>query len=193
MNKRSGIESRKRILDAAMKVFAEYGYAKANMRMIAKASSISIGGLYLYFKNKEDLYLTLIKSRMGNFADRTMESVKDISDPTSAMDTFIVMNLNYAKKHKDLILLQGRELGFTFGLEMKRKYFKKQRGIIENIIRQGIKTGLFRQVNVKETARIIFSVIRGFVLSIVVEPDSLFSPEECSSLILNGLLRRNKK
>ncbi|MBI1810378.1 MAG: helix-turn-helix transcriptional regulator, partial [Nitrospirae bacterium] len=49
MNKRSGIESKKRILDAAMRVFSEYGYAKANMRMIAKASDISIGGLYLYF------------------------------------------------------------------------------------------------------------------------------------------------
>ena len=48
-------------------------------------------------------------------------------------------------------------------------------------------------MNVQETARIIFSVIRGFILSIVVEPDSLFSPEECSNLILNGLIRRDDK
>ncbi|MDP1758223.1 MAG: helix-turn-helix domain-containing protein, partial [Thermodesulfovibrionales bacterium] len=75
MNKRSGIKSKKRILEAAMRVFSEYGYAKANMRMIAKASNISIGGLYLYFKNKEDLYLTLMKSKMDEFAGQTMESV----------------------------------------------------------------------------------------------------------------------
>ncbi|NCO84323.1 MAG: TetR/AcrR family transcriptional regulator, partial [Nitrospirae bacterium] len=36
----------------------------------------------------------------------------------------------------------------------------------------------------------IFSVIRGFVLSIVVEADALFSPEECSKLLLNGLLKK---
>ncbi|MEK7333319.1 MAG: TetR/AcrR family transcriptional regulator, partial [Nitrospirota bacterium] len=170
-----------------------YGYAKANMRVIAKASDISISGLYLYFKNKEDLYLTLMKSRMGDFAGKTMESVKDINDPAKALGIFIAMSLNYAKKHKELILVQGREHGFAFGLEMKRKFFRKQRGLIENIIRQGIQSGTFKKVDVQKTARIIFSVIRGFVLSIVVEPDSLFSPEECSNLILNGLIRRNNK
>ncbi|MDP2279982.1 MAG: TetR/AcrR family transcriptional regulator [Nitrospirota bacterium] len=190
MNKRSGIKSKKRILDAAMRVFSECGYANANMRMIAKASNISIGGLYLYFKNKEDLYLTLMKSKMDDFAVKTMESVKDITDPAEAISTFMAMTLNYAKKHKGLILLQGRELGFTFGLEMKRKFFKKQRGLIEHIIRQGIRSGIFRKVNVPETARIIFSIIRGFVLSIVVEADALFSPEECSKLLLNGLLKK---
>ncbi|MBI4690888.1 MAG: TetR/AcrR family transcriptional regulator [Nitrospirae bacterium] len=193
MNKRSGIESKKRILDAAMRIFSEYGYAKANMRMIAKSAGISIGGLYLYFKNKEDLCLTLMKSRMNDFADKTMEAVRDISDPAEAIDIFIEMNLNYAKRHKELILVQGREHGFTFGLEMKKKFFGKQRGVIEGIILRGIQAGTFRKVNVKEAAKVIFSIIRGFILSIVVEADSLFSPAECSDLILKGLLRRNVK
>ncbi len=68
MNKRSGAESKKRILDVAMRVFSEHGYSKASMRIIAKASGISIGGLYIYFKNKEDLYLTLVKSRLDDLA-----------------------------------------------------------------------------------------------------------------------------
>lgn len=190
MNKRSGIKSKKRILEAAMRVFSKYGYAKANMRVIAKAADISIGGLYLYFKNKDELYLTLMKSKMDDFAGKTMESVRDITDPSEAINTFMAMTLNYAKKHKGLILLQGWELGFMFGLEMKRKFFKKQRGIIEDIIRRGIRAGIFRKVNVQETAKVIFSVIRGFVLSIVVEADALFSPEKCSKLLLNGLLKK---
>jgi len=193
MNKRSGIESKKRILDAAMRVFSEYGYAKANMRIIAKEAGISIGGLYLYFKNKEALYLILMKTKMSEFAGTTMDSVKGIKNPAAAINTFIAVTLGYARKHKELIILQGKELGFAFGLEMKREFFKKQRGLIEDIIRRGIQAGAFRKVNVKETAKIIINVIRGFVLSIVVEPDALFSPEECSDLILNGLMRRGRK
>ena len=81
-----------------MRVFSEYGYAKANMRMIAKDSNISTGGLYLYFKNKEDLYLTLMKSKMDEFAGQTLESVKDVTDPSEAINTFMAMTLNYAKK-----------------------------------------------------------------------------------------------
>ncbi|MDP3260514.1 MAG: TetR/AcrR family transcriptional regulator [Thermodesulfovibrionales bacterium] len=190
MNKRSGIESKKRILDAALKLFSEYGYSKASMRMIANAASISIGGLYLYFKNKDELYLTLIKSRLDELADMTRKSLKDIDDPADAVTKFISLHLAYAKKHREVILVQGRELGFTFGISAKRKFFKTQRGFIEAIIRKGIRSGVFKKCNVKETTKIIICTLRGFVLSLIVETDALFSPEECSKLLLNGLLKK---
>lgn len=190
MNKRSGIESKKRIIIAALRLFSEYGYSKASMRMIANASGISIGGLYLYFKNKDELYLTLIKSRLDELADMTRQSLKNISDPADAVSKFISLHLAYAKKHRELILVQGREHGFTSGISAKRKFFKTQRGFIEGIIRKGIRSGVFKKCNVKETAKIIFCTIRGFVLSLILETDALFSPHECSKLILNGLLKK---
>ncbi len=193
MNKRSGIESKKRILDAAMRVFSERGYAKANMRMIAKAAGLSTGGLYIYFKNKEDMYLTLIKNRLDHHAARIRETLDSIDNPAEAIATFITMHINHARKNKELILVQGREHGFKFGIEMKRKFFRSQRRLIENIIAKGIRDGIFRKCNVMEAAKIIGSAIRGFVLSIVVETEALFSPEECSSLILYGLMRRDKR
>jgi len=193
INKRSGIASKKRILDAASRVFSEYSYAGSSMRMITGVANISIGGPYLYFKNKEDLYLTLMKTRMDDFSDKTIESVKDINDPSEAITSFITMSLDYAKKHKDIILIQGWDHGLAFGLDMKRKFFKIQRNLIGNIVRQGIQSGSFRNVNVQETAQIILSIIRGCCLSIVVERDFVFSPHECSELILNGLKRRIKK
>lgn len=190
MNKRSGIESKKRIVDAALRLFSDYGYSKASMRMIANAASISIGGLYLYFKNKDELYLTLIKSRLDELADMMRQSLKDIDDPADAVSKFILLHLAYAKKHRELILVQGREHGFTFGISAKRKFFKTQRGFIEDIIRKGIRSGVFKKCNVKETAKIIICTLRGFVLSLIVETDALFSPEECSKLLLNGLLKK---
>ncbi len=193
MNKRSGAESKKRILDVAMRVFSEHGYSKASMRIIAKASGISIGGLYIYFKNKEDLYLTLVKSRLDDLAARSHETLKDIKDPAEAINTFVSMHLNYAKRHRELILIQGREHGFSFGIKMKKRFFRNQRSLIEDIIKKGIRSGAFVKCNVKEAAKIITSTIRGFVLSIVIESEALFAPEECSKLILHGLLRRNNK
>ncbi|MDP3049168.1 MAG: TetR/AcrR family transcriptional regulator [Thermodesulfovibrionales bacterium] len=190
MNKRSGIESKKRIIDAALGLFSEYGYSKASMRMIANAASISIGGLYLYFKNKDELYLTLIESRLDELADMTRKSLKDIDDPAEAVSKFISLHLAYAKRHRELILVQGREHGFAFGISVKRKFFKTQRGFIEGIIRKGIRSGVFKKCNVKETAKIIICTLRGFVLSLIVETDALFSPHEYSKLLLNGLLKK---
>ncbi|MDP2157012.1 MAG: hypothetical protein Q8K68_04815, partial [Nitrospirota bacterium] len=81
----------------------------------------------------------------------------------------------------------------AFGQDMKRKFFKRQRNLIENIVRQGIKSGAFRDVNVQQTAQIILSIIRGFSRSTVFEPNFSFSPGACSKLILYGLIRRSKK
>lgn len=188
MNKRSGIEWKKKILNSAVKGFSEYGYKGASMRMIARNAGVSIGGLYIYFKNKEDLYTTLMRNRLNDLADKTKETLRDIRDPGEAISTFIAMRLNYAKKHRELILVQVKEHGFTFGVKMKKEFFRQQRKVVEEIIRKGIASGKFRKCDAREVSKIIICTLRGFILSIVVEPDALFSPEECGNLILKGLL-----
>jgi AcrR family transcriptional regulator len=60
MNRRSAIKSRKNILDAALTIFSDYGYRGASMRKIAGHAGISVGGLYLYFKSKEELSISMI-------------------------------------------------------------------------------------------------------------------------------------
>lgn len=158
--------------------------------MIAKAADISIGGLYLYFKNKEDLYGTLIRNRLDDLTEETRETLRDIQDPAEAMSTFISMRVKYARKHREMILVLGREQAFTFGLKAKRKFFKDQRRVIEEIVRKGITSGRFRSCAEGEIAKIIICALRGFILSMIVEPEALFSPEECSNLILKGILAK---
>ncbi len=53
-------EKRKRILDAATGEFALKGFENANMNTIAKKADVSVGSLYKYFENKQDLFLTVI-------------------------------------------------------------------------------------------------------------------------------------
>jgi AcrR family transcriptional regulator len=161
------------------------------MRMIAQAADISTGGLYLYFKNKEDLYTTLIRIRLNDLAEETREALGDIDDPAKAIRTFITMRVNYAKKHRELILILGKEQGFTFGIKARKQFFREQRRLVEEIVREGIASGTMRDCKVEEVAKIIICALRGFILSILVEPDALFSPEECSTLVLEGLLAKN--
>jgi AcrR family transcriptional regulator len=190
MNKRSGIESKKRILTAAIKIFSEYGYKGTSMRMIARRADISVGGLYLYFKSKDDLYLSLMKTRLDDLMDKTREALEEVKDPAEALMTFIKLRLNYAREHRDLILALGRDPGFDFGIDVKRKFFRQQREVIEGIIKKGIASGRFRKFNTKEVAKVIFSLVRGFIASLVIEPDALFSTKECCDLILRGLLKK---
>ncbi|HWR58664.1 MAG TPA: TetR/AcrR family transcriptional regulator [Thermodesulfovibrionales bacterium] len=192
MNKRSGTESRKKILNAALKVFSEYSYKGASVRMIARSAGVSVGAVYLYFRSKEALYTTLVKSMLDDLSEKSKELVKDIKDPAVTMRAFISMRIEYAKKHRGLILVQGREQGFTFGMKMKRAFFAHQRKVVEEIVRSGIAAGKFRKCDAGEVSKVTICMLRGFLLSIVVEPDALFSAEEGGDLILKGLLAKKE-
>ncbi len=54
-------EKRNRIYDAAINEFAVFGYVNANTNKIARNAGISVGSLFQYFENKEDLFLTTVK------------------------------------------------------------------------------------------------------------------------------------
>src|SRR5687768_1340637 len=58
---------RRRIQEAARTVFAERGYAGASIELIARAAQLSVGAIYLYFRSKEDLYVSLIEDTLTVF------------------------------------------------------------------------------------------------------------------------------
>ncbi len=190
MNKRSADETKKKILTAARTVFADYGYAQANMRTIAREAGISVGGLYLYFKNKEELYLTFMREGMNDLNGQTRDALHKIEDPVEAIIAFITISIDFARSHKEMIILQGRELGFSFESDFKRKFSGERRRMIEGIIRIGVQTGIFRECDADETAKVLFNMLRGYVVSMVIDEESLFTPAECANVVLNGLLRR---
>jgi AcrR family transcriptional regulator len=193
MNKRSGIESKKKIIDAAMAVFSTKGYAKANIREIAKAAGISVGGVYLYFRNKEELYKSLINNRMRDIGSRLEITAGSAESATEALSDFLKLHLEHALKHKEFILLHIREHGFTFGVHEKRQFFRKQRTLIENIIQRGIKSGEFRKCNADHMAKMIMGSLRGIILSMALDDDVHITPKMLNEFIFNGLLTAGKR
>jgi AcrR family transcriptional regulator len=189
MNKRSGEETKKKILDAAGKVFAEYGYSQANMRLIAGSAGISVGCLYLYFRNKEDLCLTLMQESLDDFNRETSKMLGEVSDPLMAMEVFVRITINRAVDRKDRLLTLDREQGFSIGSEYKKKFYAERRQMIEDIIRDGVNKKIFRNCEVKEMSKVIFNILRGYIISFIIgDEEALFDPLECVNLILYGLL-----
>jgi AcrR family transcriptional regulator len=58
---------RRRIQEAARTVFTERGYAGASIELIARAAQLSVGAIYLYFRSKEDLYVSLVEDTLTVF------------------------------------------------------------------------------------------------------------------------------
>ncbi len=187
MNRRSAETTRKRILEAAQSAFAEYGYAQANMRIIARMAGTSVGGLYLYFRNKEELYLTLMQEMMKKLHDMTEEALFAIDDPVAEIRGFIAITIEFSLNNREMLILQGRELGFSFGIDHKREFLRERRKILAGIIGKGMKSGVFREGDADQAAWIIFNMLRGFVVSLVIEDDTLCVPEAYANLVIEGL------
>ncbi len=70
---------RQQIIVAAKRVFSEKGFSKSTMEDIAREAELSPGTLYLYFKNKDDLYASL-SLRILQYLNIRLEDVKKKKD-----------------------------------------------------------------------------------------------------------------
>lgn len=60
----------KQIVDAAVVVIAENGYHQAQVSKIAKQAGVADGTIYLYFKNKEDILISVFEEKMAVFVEK---------------------------------------------------------------------------------------------------------------------------
>jgi TetR/AcrR family fatty acid metabolism transcriptional regulator len=157
---------RSEVLKAALDLFSRKGYSETKMAEIARNVGLSVGALYLRFKNKETLCLALIEDQTKDFIERT----KNLSgeNPLKSIEEYIALNLDYAFKKRQLISLFMREHNLPFMQPIRSNFFKTQRKIIEGILTAGVKKGVFKPLNCRETASMIFAGIRGAVLLKVV-------------------------
>lgn len=162
------------------------------MRTIAQVAGVSVGGLYLYFRSKEELYLTLMGEWMEELNSLTTEALRTLDDPREELVALIHINLEFAWSRKDMILIRGRDLGDSAGSELKRQFFRHRRALIEEILRKGVQAKIFRNCDEESVAKVIFNIIRGFITSMTHDEEALFAPQACTDLVLNGLMRRNE-
>jgi len=132
------------------------------MAEIAGRSGLSVGALYLRFKNKQELCLELIEDQTQDFVER----IKNLPDeiPIKAMQNYIALNLEYSFQKRQLISMFFKEYNLSFLQPVRKNFFRAQHRIISDILTNGIKSGIFRSMDTKDTASMIFASIRGAVL-----------------------------
>jgi AcrR family transcriptional regulator len=81
-------DKRRQILDGALQVFTSRGFDAASMSDIAAAANVSKGTLYVYFEDKEHLFVDLIQREREAQKRAAIEALNEDSDPVRALTTF---------------------------------------------------------------------------------------------------------
>jgi|JI10StandDraft_1071094.scaffolds.fasta_scaffold07937_4 AcrR family transcriptional regulator len=105
--KRQEREARRhRIQDAARPVFFDRGFARASIEDIAKQAQLSVGAIYLYFKSKEDLYLSILERSLRALGDR----LEAADDPRVAWEALAAWRAAEPESARALAMVSRPEL-----------------------------------------------------------------------------------
>lgn len=162
---------RQQIIVAAKRVFSEKGFNKATMEDIAKEAELSPGTLYLYFKNKEELYASL-SLRILQYLHLRVEHVnKGNTDPQKKIealmdamydvydfDPLIIINMFHLQSSETLKNLSDQLLAEIKDLS------SKSHGAIASIFAEGIAEGKYIDRHPTALADIFWSLFSGVVL-----------------------------
>ncbi len=195
MSKRKDNEKYHRIIEAATKVFARNGFYQSKISEIAKEAKVADGTIYIYFENKDDILISLFEEQMKAVLDNMMLQVSEMEDPAAKLEKFASTHLGLIEMNKDMaeiIQVELRQSG-KFMKEYKNERFIEYLDIIEDIVRDGQKRGLFRKDVIPGVAKRAFfgaldEVSRFWVLSSRKQYDIRTVAKQISGFFLNGIM-----
>ncbi len=144
--KRSRSDKRTLITDAAIRVFADKGFHQARISDIARTAGVADGTIYLYFKNKEDLLLSIFEEKMDLMLAGLRDALEGVDDPQERARQFALFHFKQVFENRQTAEVLQVEL------RLSNKFLKDYRpeklwaylGVFGQIIREGQERGIFR-------------------------------------------------
>jgi len=184
---------REKILEAAAELFSTKHYHEVMMDDVAKLISVAKGTVYNYFTSKEELYFTIMQTRMENLLFLLKQKIESQNSSIDSLRAFVIHLYMFMMKYRKFFLIYQRETlnkqnSFCEDMLTLEKQMKQ---MITQIISSGEEEGVFRKVDEEFVISLIFGSIYGAVQRGINENISddiaLKEKEEIFEFVLHGL------
>ena len=155
---------------AAVRVFAEKGFSGATMGDIARQAEISGGTIYLYYRSKEDLYVSLLFESMQRMSEAIEKIMASGLPPDRQLkrlwDYFYDYHARYPQSYRVLVFLQ--QPGLAAGIAPKTLQEINVRAarnfsLVSHIVAAAIDKGIYRPRAPREVVDLLWSLFLGLV------------------------------
>ncbi len=161
----------KQIVDAAVIAIAENGYHQAQVSKIAKEAGVADGTIYLYFKNKEDILVSVFREKMSIFT-QNLETI--IEKETTASVRLLKMIENHFR-----VLHEDRHLAIVTQLELRQsgkqlrlrinEVLREYLNLLDGILKEGIeRKELDESLDIRLSRQMVFGTIDETITSWVM-------------------------
>ncbi len=183
----------KQIVDAAVIVIAENGYHQAQVSKIAKEAGVADGTIYLYFKNKEDILISVFREKMAIFVNNVEVILKQDIDTSEKL--FRLIDSHFRILHED------RHLAIVTQLELRQsnkelrlrinEVLKEYLMLLDAILKEGIVNGALDEgLDIRLARQMVFGTIDETITSWVMNDqkyDLMKLSPKVHRLIMNGM------
>ncbi len=191
-------DKRRLILDAAVEVFASHGFHRSRVSDIAKKADIADGTLYLYFKSKEDVLISIFEERMAELIEASRAVIDPAPDPVEKLRRFVRFHVGSVEQNRALatVFLVEIRLSNRFMKDYEPKKLKEYLDIIGDIVTEGQQGGWFREdANPIVVRRALFGALDEVAMQWILTPGSRRkyrlgpTAEEITEIFIRGLKR----
>ena len=190
----SGGEKRDRILRAAVKIFSRKGFFNSKVSEIARAAEVADGTIYLYFRNKDDLLISLFEEKMGEVVEDVRRRIAAGGDALEKLRIFIENHMDLMEREAGLVEVIQVELrqSTKFLKDYTPVKFFEYLDVIRDILEEGKGQGVFRpELSVSIARRAIFGALDELSLTYILSRKPKYHPTvtaaELCRLLLEGL------
>jgi TetR/AcrR family fatty acid metabolism transcriptional regulator len=150
------------LLRAAIDVFAERGFFNAQVADVARAAGVAAGTVYLYFRSKDDLLVSIFERTMREAFAEGRARVADVRDPAERLRQFARTHLGRLGRDRNLAIVYQVELrqSVKFMERFSSTLLRDYLGQIRAAIVEGQASGAFRQdLNPTTAAKMFFGAL----------------------------------
>ena len=150
------------ILRAAIKVFSRSGFFNSKVADVAREAGVADGTVYLYFKNKDDILVSIFNHVMDEALALGRKRLEEVSDPAEKLKRIVQAHLDRLGRDRDLAVVFQVELRSStkFMEQFSATKVTEYLDLIRSVIEEGQKKRVFRRgLNTTIAAKVLFGAL----------------------------------
>jgi len=184
------------IIEAAVRIFARKGYYNSRVSDIAREAGMAAGTIYLYFKTKDDILVTLFREKMAHFVASLGKAIADEPDAVAKLRRLVRLHFEMLEGDPDLAEVVQVELrqGHKFFRGASAQEISSYFALIGSVLEEGVAQGQLRpHLPVKVATKALFGAMDQMTTSWVLGKRGyrlVDTAESVADIFLRGVAAR---
>lgn len=164
MPRKKDAEKRQKIIDSAIRVFANRGFANTKIQDIANEAEVAHGTIYLYFKSKDELFMSIFQEKLAELIEYINTEIQKEENAKTKFKRMVTIQLDIIESNPDLtklILIEFPRTG-NFLNDRNVNVLSNYIDMIVKLLDDGVKEGTFSiSIAIEITATMIYAGMQG--------------------------------